>query len=125
MGAPGLQPDNGDGPPPPPLIRPSTPDDPRKSPARADLLPAQKSLCPFATEPARRVNPLKAGKTTLQPLNLNPEEETHAKDAMHAKEGIDPALTIGVTRFLSDPLRVFLPWRALRPLREIQLLFLG
>jgi len=42
----------------------------------------------FATEPARRAHPLKAGKTTLQPMNLNPEEETHAKDAMHAKEGI-------------------------------------
>jgi hypothetical protein len=37
----------------------------------------------------------------------------------------DTALTIGVTLFLSNPLRIFLPWRALRPLREIQLLFLG
>ena len=35
------------------------------------------------------------------------------------------ALTTRVTRFVSNPLRIFLPWRALRPLREIQLLFLG
>ena len=35
----------------------------------------------------------------------------------------DTALTTGVTRFL--PFRIFLPWRALRPLREIQLLFPG
>jgi len=35
------------------------------------------------------------------------------------------ALTNGVTRFLSNPLRIFLAWRSLRPLREIPLLFLG
>ena len=35
------------------------------------------------------------------------------------------ALTTRVTRFVSNPLRIFLPWRALRPLREIQLLYLG
>ena len=56
---------------------------------------------------------------------LNPEEETHAKDAMYAKEGTYEKFSIhlGVTCFLSNPLRIFLPWRALRPLREIQLLF--
>jgi hypothetical protein len=60
-------------------------------------------------------------------MNLNPEEETHAKDAMDTKEGTNEniALTIRGTRFVSNPLRIFLPWRALRPLREIQLLFLG
>ena len=35
------------------------------------------------------------------------------------------ALITRVTRFLSNPFRIFLPWRALRPLREIQRLFLG
>jgi|GEM_PF-1534029 len=34
-------------------------------------------------------------------------------------------LTTGVTRFVSNPFRIFPPWRALRPLREIQLLFLA
>jgi len=39
---------------------------------------------------------------------LNPEVETHAKDAMNTKEGTykSAALTIGVTRFLSNPLRI-------------------
>jgi hypothetical protein len=37
----------------------------------------------------------------------------------------DTALTTGATRFLSDPFHIILPWRALRPLREIQPLFPG
>jgi hypothetical protein len=35
------------------------------------------------------------------------------------------ALTTRATRFLFNPFRIFLPWHTLRPLREIQLLFLG